>query len=91
MDQIKKIYENETIPTKRYYQEKIKFYRVDVSNESQVENFTQHIAQQHGGVDVLINNAAVHLDYAGHLTKSEKVRRRREEGKDRFQTTKEGT
>ncbi|KAI5704927.1 hypothetical protein M8J75_010119 [Diaphorina citri] len=75
VDQIKKIYENETIPTKRYYQEKIKFYRVDVSNESQVENFTQHIAQQHGGVDVLINNAAVHLDYAGHLTKSEKLNR----------------
>uniref|UniRef100_A0A8D8M1C7 Carbonyl reductase [NADPH] 1 n=2 Tax=Cacopsylla melanoneura TaxID=428564 RepID=A0A8D8M1C7_9HEMI len=75
VDEIKHIYDNETIPTRRYYQEKIKFYKVDVSDYMDVVNFTQHVTKVHGGVDILVNNAAVHLDMAGHLTKEEKVNR----------------
>ncbi|KAL1458322.1 hypothetical protein WDU94_008483 [Cyamophila willieti] len=74
VDEIKHIYENETIPTRRYYHEKIKFYKVDVTDYMDVVNFTGHITKVHGGVDILINNAAVHLDMAGHLTKEEKVK-----------------
>ena len=48
-------------------EEKVDFYKVDVSNLSQIEAMIDSIVNKHGRIDVLINNAGITID--GFLTK----------------------
>lgn len=36
-----------------------KFYKLDVTNYDQVDEFAKFIENKYGGVDILVNNAAV--------------------------------
>ncbi|XP_050294722.1 carbonyl reductase [NADPH] 3-like [Anthonomus grandis grandis] len=36
------------------------FHQLDISDETSVNNFKEHIKQTHGGLDILINNAGVY-------------------------------
>lgn len=38
---------------------KPKYYQLDVSNDDSVKKFGEHLKNEHGGLDVLVNNAAV--------------------------------
>ncbi len=48
-------------------EEKVDFYKVDVSNLAQIEAMVQSTVDKHGRIDVLINNAGITID--GFLTK----------------------
>ena len=47
--------------------EKISFYKVDVTKSSQIEKMVQSVIEKHGRIDILINNAGITID--GFLTK----------------------
>jgi 3-oxoacyl-[acyl-carrier protein] reductase len=49
--------------------EKVEFYKVDVTDSSQIGEMVQSTVDKHGRIDVLINNAGITLD--GFLTKME--------------------
>ncbi|CAH2232584.1 jg10145 [Pararge aegeria aegeria] len=38
---------------------KPEFHQLDVTDSKSVENFAKHLKQKHGGLDILINNAAI--------------------------------
>lgn len=47
--------------------DKVSFFKVNVTESSQIENMVQSILEKHDRIDVLINNAGITLD--GFLTK----------------------
>ena len=47
--------------------DKVDFYKVDVTDSAQIEDMVQSIVDKHGRIDVLINNAGITID--GFLTK----------------------
>jgi 3-oxoacyl-[acyl-carrier protein] reductase len=47
--------------------EKVEFYKVDVTDSTQIEDMVGSTVDKHGRIDVLINNAGITLD--GFLTK----------------------
>lgn len=49
--------------------EKLDFFKVNVTESSQIEEMVQSIVQMHGKIDILVNNAGITLD--GFLTKME--------------------
>ncbi|MGG1674147.1 3-oxoacyl-ACP reductase FabG [Neobacillus sp. NRS-1170] len=49
--------------------EKVNFYKVNVTESSQIEEMVRLIVQKYGKIDILINNAGITLD--GFLTKME--------------------
>ncbi|MEH7072768.1 3-oxoacyl-ACP reductase FabG [Neobacillus drentensis] len=49
--------------------EKVEFYKVDVSDSSQIDEMVQSVVAKHSRIDVLVNNAGITLD--GFLTKME--------------------
>ena len=40
-------------------QQKIKFHQLDLTNVESIHRLADHIKKVHGGLDVLINNAAI--------------------------------
>jgi carbonyl reductase 1 len=40
-------------------QEKVRFYQLDITNVESIRRFADHIKKEHGGLDILINNAAI--------------------------------
>ncbi|KAI8435230.1 hypothetical protein MSG28_003586 [Choristoneura fumiferana] len=55
---------------KQYGVVKAKFYRVDVTNDEQLFAAFQSVVAEHGGIDVVINNAAIMNDMP-HIYKKE--------------------
>jgi 3-oxoacyl-[acyl-carrier protein] reductase len=51
--------------------EKVSFYKVDVTDSSQIEEMVQSTITKHGRIDILINNAGITID--GFLTKMEEA------------------
>jgi 3-oxoacyl-[acyl-carrier protein] reductase len=49
--------------------EKVEFFKVDVSDTSQIEEMVRATVERHSRIDILINNAGITLD--GFLTKME--------------------
>ncbi len=49
--------------------EKVEFFKVDVTDSTQIEHMVGSIEDKHGRIDILINNAGITLD--GFLTKME--------------------
>lgn len=47
--------------------EKVEFYKVDVTNSDQINHMVESTVQKHGRIDVLVNNAGITVD--GFLTK----------------------
>jgi len=41
------------------YREKVRFYQLDITNVESIRRFAGHIKTKHGGLDILINNAAI--------------------------------
>ncbi len=39
--------------------DKIRFHKLDVTKEDTIEAFRNHLKKEHGGIDILINNAGV--------------------------------
>ena len=57
------------------YGVKVLLYKCDVSNEAEVNAMVNFIEQRLGGVDVLVNNAAVDLSNMWHEKKTEDFRK----------------
>lgn len=49
--------------------EKVDFFKVDVTDSTQIEEMVRSTVEKHGRIDILINNAGITLD--GFLTKME--------------------
>lgn len=56
---------------KEFRNENIEFYKVDVSDSSQIERMVESTINKHGKIDVLINNAGITVD--GFLTKMDET------------------
>jgi len=41
------------------YREKVHFHQLDITNVESIRRFADHIKTKHGGLDILINNAAI--------------------------------
>ena len=50
-------------------------YQADVSKEAEVDQMISHIEEQWGGVDILINNAAIDLSNLFHLKTADEFRK----------------
>jgi NAD(P)-dependent dehydrogenase (short-subunit alcohol dehydrogenase family) len=46
------------------FREKVRFYQLDITNVESIRRFADYIKKEHGGLDILINNAAI----AFHVT-----------------------
>jgi len=38
---------------------KVRFHQLDITNVESIRRFADHIKQKYGGLDILINNAAI--------------------------------
>ncbi len=48
--------------------DKIRFHKLDVTKKDAIEAFRDHLKKEHGGIDILINNAGILInDGVGHL------------------------
>lgn len=39
----------------------VRFHQLDIEDEESIERFADHLFETHGGLDVLINNAAINI------------------------------
>ncbi len=42
-----------------FAQNKVKYYQLDITNVESIRRFAGYIRKTHGGLDILINNAAI--------------------------------
>jgi carbonyl reductase 1 len=40
-------------------EQQVKFHQLDISNQESVDKFAKYLKENHGGLDILINNAGI--------------------------------
>lgn len=43
------------------------FHQLEITDESSITKFRDHLVQNHGGIDILINNAAIAFKVGPHV------------------------
>lgn len=54
-------------------QEKVYFYQLDITNVESIRRFADYIRKKHGGLDILINNAAIAFQVIAEIIIERKI------------------